>query len=148
MSNLLSQAEVDALRTDLNRLIGIEPDGDESKAKCTAKITRTTDIGTFNEVTLEYENPTILDIYGGPCLIGPIVFRRDRTEMIGQEQIRVRTYRAVLPHDTNTVKILDDFEVLTSTDAGLVGRPMSVVDIMYSTEQGARRITLQDIGDD
>jgi len=148
MSAIVDDRILSKLRADFKILLGINDYGgtDENIAKASTLVTinRITDRGTLNPDTLKYENPTTELIYSGPAHFSPVTFRRDRQELGGGTAVRIRQYRAVLPWDSGDVRIDDLFTINFCSDDQVVGKSFDVTDVMYESEQAARRITLTD----
>lgn len=83
-------------------------------------------------------------IYTGQCSIYPIKSRRDRFDEFGQGLIFTRQYRVVFPFDTDTIQIRDRVTITSSDDGQLVGREMEVRDVLVSTIEGYRSVTVHD----
>lgn len=146
MSGLLTQQELDGIREDAKLLIGISSDGaDNGKTRVT--IERPDKDATFNEVTLLYDLDHEL-IYDGAAIVFPVVFRRSRQERVVEEDSRVRVYRCLLPWDVGDLWLDDIVTITESTDVEFVGRVLRVIDVMYESEQGLRRIDTVDVEDD
>lgn len=153
MANILDEFELAGLREDFDNLLGIyeEPADEESisRAKTLVSIRRTKNRGTFNETTGLYDSDTVTEtIYTGPAHISPVTYRRDRQELAGQEAVRIRQYRAVLPWDSGDIHIDDILTVNFSADPEMDGRSFDITDVMYESELAARRITLTDTSKD
>lgn len=144
---MFSTAERDGARADLNSLLGID-ENDVDAGETQVAITRVTDRGAINAISGKYDSPTTSSIYSGAAIVAPLVFRRDRQEIIAGEAIRIRQYRVLLPWDAGDIYINDDCEFTACSDPDLVGRTMKVSDVMYNSNSAGRRITLTDITDD
>jgi len=146
MSDVLTTEEVDGLRVDLGMLLGIsEIDGNDDAARTVISFYREDATPTFDIATATYAvNPTAL--YSGPAAISPMVFRRDRQESGGDEAIRVRVYRCMLPWDADPLPAVDDYAIVDECDdPDVVGRLFWVVDVMFESEIAGRRVTLTDV---
>lgn len=146
MPNNVSDLELDGLRLDVDFLVGFDFDDSTGKARTLCLIERETAKGTINPSTLVY-TPTNATIYAGPCYISPIIFRRERQETVAEETARIRNYRVLLPWDAGDIHRLDLFSITQSADPNLTGRPMTVVDVIYTSDQAGRRLTVQDVDD-
>lgn len=146
MANIINDIELAAVREDMKHLIGFGYDDDESQAQVTVNIKRETALGAINTTTLLY-SPSYTTIYEGPAIVAPIIYRRERTETAGQEAVRIRNYRVTVPWDAGDIHRHDIVTPLTAKDPNMVGREFNVVDVIYTTNQGARRITVQDVAD-
>ena len=148
MSNLLDQIELDGLREDFFNMLGIfDEGGDEmsiSQAKTLVTINRVIERGDINQSTKKYDNPSITSIYAGPAHISPVTYRRDRQELGGEESIRIRQYRCILPWDAGNV-LVDDFCTINfSSDPEMVGKVFDITDILYESQMVVRRISMVD----
>jgi len=143
MSDLITALELDGLRDDFAELLGID---DEVYYDTTGTITRVVESGqTIDPVTLKYtsgSSPVV--VYSGAMFVGPVVFRRDRTETAGGEAQRIRQYRGLLPWDSGDIHIDDLLRIDTSSDPYFVGKVLIVSDVFYETHVAGRRITLTD----
>lgn len=149
MSNLISQLELDMLRKDFNTLLGIidEGGGDDpsiSKAKTLITINRVIERGPLNPTTKKYDDPSSISIYAGPSTFSPVTYRRDRQEEGGQESVRIRQYRALLPWDAGDIQIDDFYTINFCTDPDAVGKVFDITDILYESQMAVRRISLVD----
>ncbi len=125
MANLLDKFEQDALRRDFDRILGrVQQAGGESiqEAKTLVIVRRVDDLGTVDPVTGRYNNPSLSVIYTGPAHISPVTFRRDRQEIAGQEAVRIRQYRMVLPWDSGDIHLDDVTSINFSSDPQMVNR--------------------------
>ena len=146
MSGLLSQAEVDGIRTDAKILMGIdENETDTGKTQIT--IDRPDSDPTFDTTTGLY---TIVNtnLYTGAAIVFPVVFRRSRQERVVEDDSRVRVYRILIPWDAADLRLEDIVTITASTDLDFVDRVLRVIDVMYESEQGLRRIDTVDVEDD
>lgn len=136
LNELISSEELAGIREDANQLF---VDACVIERIPTDKTSRQVERGTGQLI----EDPREL-IYSGQCSIYPIKSRRDRFDEFGQGLIFTRQYRVVLPYDTNDVQIRDRFTVTSSDDGQLIGREMEVRDVLVSTIQGYRSVTVHD----
>jgi hypothetical protein len=74
-----------------------------------------------------------------------MVFRRDRGEEAGEEQMRVRVYRCLVPFDAGDIELDDYVTVDESDDPEITNRRFDVTDVMYESELAARRLTITDV---
>lgn len=83
-------------------------------------IDRTTDRGPLNQGTLQYDSPTISNIYAGPCLVRPMA--RSGSPDYGQEQIARKAYEVMLPFNANGIEPQDRITITASVkETALVG---------------------------
>lgn len=143
MANLISKLELEGMRTDLNLIVGKTPKNDLAKTTCT--IYRQT-VGVLDPNTAKYST-TSTTIYSGPCSISPIIYRRDRTETAGGEAVKLRNYRVLIPFDESDIRIHDMLTVDTSADTNMQNKTFHIVDVIYDSENAARRLTVQDTED-
>jgi hypothetical protein len=145
MSNLLTSDEVAGLRKDLELLIGLdENDRSDTDAKTIISVYRPDTAPVFDHATLQYASTDTL-LYNGPAIIAPMVFRRDRGEEAGEEQMRVRVYRCLVPFDAGDIELDDYVTVDESDDPEITNRRFDVTDVMYESELAARRLTITDV---
>lgn len=148
MANILQSLELDGLREDFSELLGDGSIGGDGSAKMTVAITRVaTGTGTVDPTTLAITPGSVDVIYTGEAYINPIIFRRDRQELAGGEDQRIRQYRGILPWDSGDIRIDDKIQVLTSVDPQFANRTMTISDVMYEAELAVRRITITDLGE-
>lgn len=97
---------------------------------------------TFNDLSASYST-----IYTGPARFIPLLFRRDRGEVAGEQLIRVRDYRIFIPFDpTVPAIILDDVITFTaSDDPYIISRPLTITDVQAQSETVERRIIAKDL---
>jgi len=151
MANILDQFELDGIREDFDNMLGIYQEDTETidRAKTLVSINRIADRGVFNETTGLYDtNTTSILIYAGPAHISPVTYRRDRQELGGQEAVRIRQYRCIVPWDAGDIWIDDVLTVNFTSDPNMDGKVLDVTDVMYESELAVRRITLTDTTDD
>lgn len=137
MAGSLSKIELNGIRVDQNaeldsvcmiwRVIGEGP---------ASKIDATT-------------TPTTITIYTGPCYCTPIVSRRDRFDVHGEQQIYQNQYRVLVPWDAGTpdesIKIGDMIRITASDDPDFFLKDMTVKDVLLVSEISLRRLTTIDI---
>lgn len=145
MANWLTTAEVDGLRADFAELLGdtgaVHVD---NQPHTLVTITRSNNDGTIDDDTGVMTGETFATIYTGAAYNSPIVFRRDRQEVAGGLAQRIRQYRMLAPWDAGDIFIDDIITFDASLDPNLVGRVMTISDVMYESELAARRLTLTD----
>lgn len=146
MSGLLTQAELDGIRADAKLLMGIRADGTDS-GKTQITIERPDLDGSFDEETGLYSLDHT-ELYAGAAIVFPVVFRRSRQERVVEEDSRVRVYRVLVPFDAADIYLEDIVTITACSDSYFVGRVLRVIDVMYESEQGLRRIDTVDVEDD
>lgn len=142
MSDILTGVELDGLRQDFDEMLGDML----GTAKTTIAITRTTGatLGAINTTTLQYDAASPSVIYTGEAYISPVVYRRDRQEFVGGNILTIRQYRVLLPWDSGDIKLDDVVTIVSCSDPNFVNKTLTVIDVMYESELGARRITVLD----
>ena len=158
MSNILDELEIAGARIDFEEMLGQFTIGDTESiaaAGTLVMVRRVRSRGPINETTFKYDSPTIDTQYTGPAHISPVTFRRDRQEIAGEEAIRIRQSRMIIPWDAGTESgqpgniHIDDFVVVVmSADSEMEGRTFDVTDVMYESELLVRRIGLTDVSKD
>jgi hypothetical protein len=133
VAELLTQGELDGIRVDVDQIF-----------EDVGKIERITSPGVLDHETALYTGEVRALIYSGPCLIAPIISRRDRFDEFGQGLVFTRQYRVDIPWDIDDVQIRDLFTSLSSSDPQVIGREMLVRDVLVGTNVGYRRLTVQD----
>ena len=148
MANVIDQYELDGLREDFHNMLGLVDEGGTeysiTDAKTLVTINRIIDRGPRNTTTKRYDNPSTTSVYAGPGDISPVTYRRDRQEIGGDEAVRIRQYRGVVPWNAGDILIDDILTVNFCTDPDLVGRNLTVTDVLYESELSVRRISLVD----
>lgn len=136
MAELLTSGELAGIRADVDQIF-----------EDTCLITRpdVNDPPVLNTSTGFYEGGSLITIYQGPCLITPIISRRDRFDEVAQGLVFTRQYRVALPWFEDDVQIRDSYTTLTSDDPQVINRPMLVRDVLVGTNLGYRRLTVQDV---
>lgn len=151
MADILDDIELAGLRIDFEELLGerlIAGEEDISGAGTLVMVRRVIDKGPINPDTGRYDSPTIDTIYSGAAHISPVTYRRDRQETAGEEAVRIRQYRMVLPWDSGDIHLKDFTVVVMSQDPEMEGRIFDVSDVLYESELAARRISLVDTAKD
>lgn len=158
MSNILDELEIDGGRIDFEEALGQFTEGDNetiAAAGTLVMVRRVTSRGPLNETTGKYDQPTIQTQYTGPAHISPVTFRRDRQEIAGEEAVRIRQSRMIVPWDSGTESDqpgrihIDDFVVVVmSADPDMEGRTFDITDVLYESELLVRRVTLTDVSKD
>lgn len=139
MAGTLTKIELAGVRVDQTA---------QMDAQCT--IWRQLDPGPLNPLTATYDTPATLTVYSGPCSFTPIVSRRDRFDVHGEQQIYQNQNRVLIPwdHDTATgeeVKIGDYLRITSSEDASLDVKTQEVKDVLLVSDLTMRRLTTVDI---
>lgn len=134
MAGTLTQLELDGSRLDMNQQLD-----------ATCLIWRQTDMGAVNPATGQFMAGSTVTVYEGPCWVGPILSRRDRFDVHGEQQIYQNQYRVTLPWDAFGIKIGDNFRVTNAHDLNLETRDMVVKDVLMTTDTIAQRLTVIDI---
>lgn len=152
MSNLIDQIELDGLREDFNNMLGLVDEGGDDLSMVQAKtlviIRRIIERGDINSVTKKYDNPSLSTIYAGPAHISPVTYRRDRQELGGEESIRIRQYRGVIPWDAGDIHVDDFCTTSFSSDPDLVDKTFDITDVLYESQLVARRFSMVDTSKD
>jgi hypothetical protein len=134
MPGSLTPIELDGVRTD-----------QEAELDATCLIWRETSPGTPIKATADYLAPETTTVYTGPCFIAPIVSRRDRFDVHGEQQVYQNQYRVLMPWDGAAVQVGDFFTVTVSNDPDFLGRDLTVKDVLYVSDLSLRRLTVIDI---
>lgn len=134
----LSQIELNGLRVDQNA---------ELDSECI--IWRETSAGTISKVDATFSAPVQVTVYTGPCFCAPIVSRRDRFDVHGEQQVYQNQYRVLLPWDagqpTFSIKIGDFLRITSSEDTDFLLKDMVVKDVLLVSDISLRRLTVIDI---
>ncbi len=135
----LHQVELDGIRVDQNSLL-----------EATLLIWRITDPGTISKTTAIYSNPTTVTIYNGLGYFAPIVARRDRFDVHGEQQVYQNQNRVLVPWDAGSelgeeIKIGDILRVTASEDSTLDLRDQVIKDVLMVSDITLRRLTTIDI---
>ena len=135
MAGSLTQIELTGIRVDQEA---------ELDALCT--IWRVTDAGTINKTTAVYSSPATTTICTDePCSFTPIVSRRDRFDVHGEQQVYQNQYRVLLRWDLTGIRIGDLIRITTSEDGDLGSKVMTVKDNLLVSDTTLRRLTCIDI---
>jgi len=108
-------------------------------------IWRETDLGTISKVDATLSSPSNITIFTGACFCAPIVSRRDRFDVHGEQQIYQNQYRIFIPWDAPTIRIGDMFRLTTSEDPDLLLKDMTIKDVLLVSDISLRRLTALDI---
>jgi hypothetical protein len=134
----LSQIELNGLRVD-----------QEAELDSTCLIWRVTDEGTISKVDATLSSPAQTTIYNGPCYCAPIVSRRDRFDVHGEQQIYQNQNRILVPWDagqpTYSIKIGDFIRITVSEDDDFLLKDMEIKDVLLVSDISLRRLTAIDI---
>lgn len=134
MVGSLTQLELDGIRVDQNA---------ELDAVC--MIWRVLDTGDISKIDATLNQPTSVTIFTGPTFCAPIVSRRDRFDVHGEQQIYQNQYRILLPYDVPTIKIGDMYRLTTSQDPDLLLKDLTIKDVLLVSDISLRRLTAIDI---
>lgn len=152
MANVLDEFELNGLREDFYNMLGLVDEGGSERSLADAKtlvvIRRVIERGPLNPTTKKYDAPSLQTIYGGPSDFSPVTYRRDRQELGGQESIRIRQYRGIVPWDAGNIQIDDLYTISFSTDPDAEGKTFDITDILYESEMVVRRLSLVDTSKD
>jgi hypothetical protein len=158
MSDILDDLEIQGGRIDFEETLGQFTEGDTetiAAAGTLVMVRRILSRGPLNETTGKYDQPTVQTQYTGPAHISPVTFRRDRQEIAGEESVRIRQSRMIIPWDSGTeggqpgnVHIDDFVVVVMCADLEMEGRTFDITDVMYESELLVRRLTLTDVSKD
>lgn len=136
MAGSLSRIELDGIRVDQNAQLD---------AQCI--IWRVLDPGTISKVDATYSSPSTTTIYNGICAFAPIVSRRDRFDVRGEQQIYQNQNRVLLPWDAFGVRIGDLLRVTSSEDDDLDLKDQTVKDVLLVSDLSLRRLTTIDVNE-
>lgn len=134
MPGSITPLELDGIRFD-----------QEGELDATCLIWREISPGTPDKATASYLAPETITIYSGPCFYSPIVSRRDRFDIHGEQQVYQNQYRVLLPWDGGDIHQGDIFTLVTADDAEAIGRDQVVKDVLYVSDISLRRLTTIDI---
>ena len=130
----LSNVELDGLRADQT-----------AQLEDTCLIWRVLSPGTLSKTDAAYSSPQTTTIYDGLCYFVPIVSRRDRFDIHGEQQIYQHQNRVLVPWDTFGIKIGDLIRVTVSADQDLTLKDMLIKDVLLVSDLTLRRLTCIDI---
>lgn len=134
MAGSLTSWELDGIRID-----------QEAELDAMCLIWRETGPGTPVKATASYLSPITITVYTGPCFYSPIVSRRDRFDVHGEQQVYQNQYRVLMPWDGATVKAGDFFTLTVADDLDALSRTQVVKDVLYVSDISLRRLTTVDI---
>lgn len=134
MAGSLSQIELAGIRVDQSAQLD---------AQCT--IWRVTSPGTISKVDATYTSPSTTTIYTGACSFAPIVSRRDRFDVFGEQQVYQNQNRVLIPWDAFGVRIGDILRVTSSEDTDLNLKDQVVKDVLLVSDLTLRRLTTIDV---
>lgn len=98
----------------------------------------------YDPVTMQYTPAAPTAVFTGACWVRPAQAGANVVEA-GDEPVTLRTFLVSLPWDCPTVEVDDMLTVTASLDPRLVGRPLRVVAVAYSTAHVRRQITVEDV---
>ena len=108
-------------------------------------IWREVDLGTISKTDATLNSPSNITIFAGPTFCAPIVSRRDRFDVHGEQQVYQNQYRILIPYDAPTIKIGDKFRLTESEDPDLLVKDMTIKDVLLVSDISLRRLTAIDI---
>lgn len=108
-------------------------------------IWRETDLGTISKTDATLSSPSNITIFAGPAFCAPIVSRRDRFDIHGEQQVYQNQYRILIPYDAPTIRIADKFRLTQSEDPDLLFKDMTIKDVLLVSDISLRRLTAIDI---
>lgn len=110
-------------------------------------IWRITDHGTVSKSDASFSDPSTVTVYEGLCHFVPIVSRRDRFDIHGEQQVYQNQNRVLLPWDAFGIRIGDLFRVTVSEDEDLKLKDQVIKDVLLLSDTSLRRITTVDISE-
>ncbi len=134
MAGTLTQIELAGIRVDQN-----------AQLDAVCMIWREVDLGVISKTDATLGSPSNLTIFTGACFCAPIVSRRDRFDVHGEQQVYQNQYRILIPWDAPTIKIGDRFRLTTSEDPDLLVKNMVIKDVLLVSDISLRRLTAIDI---
>ncbi len=108
-------------------------------------IWREIDQGTVSKTDAGFSNPSTITIFNGACFFAPIVSRRDRFDVRGEQQIYQNQYRILVPWTAFGIRIGDLIQVTTSEDDDLDLKTMVIKDVLLVSDISQRRLTAIDV---
>ena len=134
MAGTLSKLELAGIRVDQFAQLD---------AQCI--IWRETDLGTISKVDATLNSPSNITIFTGSTFCAPIVSRRDRFDIHGEQQVYQNQYRILIPYDAPTIRIGDKYRLTESEDPDLLLKDMTIKDVLLVSDISLRRLTAIDI---
>lgn len=134
MTESIHKVEMAGLRVDQSSLLDAQ-----------GLIWRVTDPGTISKVDATYTNPSTTTIYSGICYFVPIVSRRDRFDVHGEQQVYQNQNRVLLPWDAFGIRIGDMLRITSSDDDDLNLKDQVIKDVLLVSDLSLRRLTTIDI---
>jgi hypothetical protein len=134
MAGTIHNIELAGIRADQNAQLD---------AECI--IWRELDHGVISRDDAKFNQPATSTIFTGPCFCAPIVARRDRFDVRGEQQIYQNQYRILIPYNAPTIKIGDLFRLTVSEDPDLLLKDMTIKDVLLVSDISLRRLTAIDI---
>lgn len=117
----------------------------ELDAFCT--IWRLTNPGTISKTNALLTGPSTVTVFTGLCSVTPIVSRRDRFDVHGEQQVYQNQYRVLLPYDADGIRIGDILQVTSSEDPDFLLKEFEIKDVLLVTDISLRRLTAIDISE-
>lgn len=130
----LSDLEIEGIRVDQTAQLD---------AECI--IWRVLSEGTINKSDASYSNPSTDTVYEGICYFSPIVSRRDRFDVHGEQQVYQHQNRVFVPWDAFGIRIGDFIRITVSEDEDLNLRDQVIKDVLLVSDLTLRRLTTIDI---
>lgn len=138
MAGTLTPWELDGIRLD-----------QEQQLDSICMIWRVQNEGTISKIDATLSSPAQITIFTGPCFCAPIVSRRDRFDVHGEQQIYQNQYRILLPYDAGlpdfSIRVGDFLRVTVSEDPDFLLKDMTVKDVLLVSDISLRRLTTIDI---
>lgn len=138
MAGTLTSWELDGIRLDQE---------DQLDAIC--MIWRVHSEGDVSKIDATLSSEAQITIFTGPCFCAPIVSRRDRFDIHGEQQIYQNQYRILLPYDAGlpdfSIRVGDFIRITVSEDPDFLLKDMTVKDVLLVSDISLRRLTAIDI---
>ncbi len=103
----------------------------------------------ISKIDATFQETFTQTIFTGPCFCAPIVSRRDRFDVHGEQQVYQNQYRVLLPYNAGTseggIKIGDFMRITASEDPDFLLKDMTVKDVLLVSDISLRRLTTVDI---
>ena len=134
MAGSLTKIELAGIRVDQNAQLDAE-----------CMIWREVDLGTISKTDATLNSPSNITVFSGPTFCAPIVSRRDRFDVHGEQQIYQNQYRILIPWDAPTIRQGDLYRLTVSEDPDLLLKDMIIKDVLLVSDISLRRLTAIDI---